>query len=308
MQIAHGPSKLSGMLLLGTVLSGCATPLSTGTAGIEYGRQQIAGAIRFTDPRLFRRESLIKERRNEREYISARLKDTEKDDFRIQPEILREVEIVSSLAANLGIRFDPAAGLNFRRDEETTAAQQEIAMLRLQMELAQLRRDVQLFETNLLAQTEVSEANAIPGTTASAGDVQSNVQAPATADLLTAINGLQSSLTTRLSAPTAALSPGGGSVSPIEEFYDRASYRSVLTSYRNSAAHDEIHDDEGSALMRLSFSATVLPPPRIPAIARRVADARRPAGLEPHQSSGTLSALALAHQCGAERPRPGQFA
>jgi hypothetical protein len=47
---------------------------------------------------------------------------------------------------------------------------------------------------------------------------------------------------------------------PIDEFRDRAAYRQLLTTARNAASLDELHDLNGAALYRLSFQVSTLPP------------------------------------------------
>lgn len=242
------------------LLNSCGTPFAGGSSGIDYASAQGPGPIRFTDPRLFRREALINERRRERDFLNTLLTETEQPGFRIVPELVRDVEIISSMSASLGLRFDPAAGLNYRRAEATSELQQEFVTLRLQMQLDQLRRDAAILRDNLESQTAVSEG--VPGAgPTSVPTLSSGLTEQSTQELITRIDGLRTALAARLDAARTPLTPGGGAASRQDEFNDRAAYRAQLNSALNAASLDELHDREGSALMRLSFTATVLPPP-----------------------------------------------
>lgn len=226
---------------------------------LNYEAPQQAGSITFTDPKLYRREALINERRQEIAYLDTLLKSSETQAF--SPEIIRELEVVSSLSASLGLRFDPAAGANNRRDDETAEIQQEIRTLKLQLELDQLRRDAQLFKKGLEEQQAVSNTNL--GKPREQGqDAASTVAPPTVTELMTAITALQTALQTRLGSSVPAPRASLAAINPIDTFQDRSAYRNLLNSAKNAANLDELHDKDGSALLRLYFSATVLPPQR----------------------------------------------
>lgn len=253
---------LTSVALAGaTLLAGCQTPFGGPIGQIDYNVKQHAGPIQFTDPRLFRREALITERTREVSFIETLLTRSETENFAFAPEIVRDLETISTFAANLGLRFDPAAGLNAARTEETSEIQQQIALLRLEIELDQLRRNAELLRSGLPAQTTVSDPNLGTQASTTVTPVPSSVGEVSTQQLLTAITGMQTALAGRLDATRTALSPSAGRASPIDTFYDLNAYRSLLHSARNAASLDELHDHNGSALIRLSFSATVLPPP-----------------------------------------------
>src|SRR5690348_3772519 len=90
-----------------TILSGCKSPYALKTSAINYDAKQIAGSIHFTDPKLYKREALINERNAETTYLQDLLKNSVNAQF--HPEILRELQTIASLAAALGVRFDPGA-------------------------------------------------------------------------------------------------------------------------------------------------------------------------------------------------------
>lgn len=236
-------------------LGACGTPYALDTSSIDYDRIQTPGSIMITDPKLYKREALINERRDEIAYLDDLLKQSKTLTF--TPEIVRELEVVTALSASLGLKFDPAAGANYRNARELSDTQQEIQGLRLQMELAQLKKDVELFQTKLTSQTAVSNTSLGAASTTAVMPVTSDVQAQAVTDLAGAISGLQSRLDV---VGKGALSASGVATNPIDTFQDRAAYRSLLNSARNASSLDELHDRNGSALIRLYFSATVLPP------------------------------------------------
>ncbi|HEX8554514.1 MAG TPA: hypothetical protein VF695_07395, partial [Sphingomonas sp.] len=242
-------------------MASCGTPYGD-RLSVDYGRPQISGSITVSDPKLYRREALINERRREVRYIDQLMANSEKDGFVIGPEVAREVEVIRALAVSAGLSFDSAAGAGYQRSEQTASIRQEIDALQLQLQLDQLKRDAALFRAGLADQTAPSRDN-LGGTTAAGAATAPAALTPADAsDLVTRIDALQTTLAGRLGAtvagPRALALPGN----PIDQFRDRAAYRQVLTSARNAASLDELHDLDGAALYRLTFQVTTLPPTR----------------------------------------------
>ena len=254
-------SRLATVLLAGTIVAGCASPYGDRLA-IDYSRPQIGGSITVSDPKLYRREALINERRREVRYIDQLMANSEKDGFVIGPEIAREVEVIRALAVSAGLTFDPAAGAGYQRSEQTASIRQDIDALQLQLQLDQLKRDAALFRAGLANQTAPSRDN-LGAPTAAGAAASPPALTPADASDLTArIDALQSTLAGRLGATVAG--PRGVTLAgnPIDQFRDRAAYRQVLTSSRNAASLDELHDLDGASLYRLTFQVTTLPPTR----------------------------------------------
>ncbi len=244
--------------ILTWLLTGCATPYALKTSDLDYERPQAGGTITVSDPKLYRREALINERRRETDYLDGLINDSKTQVF--TPEIISDLEVITSLSAAIGVRFDPASALNFNRQAQTSGIQQDIDALKLQLQLEQLKRDAELVRAGLPAQTtpvngDLGKLNGAP-----AQAVQSNVSAASAEQLVKAINSLQTSLATRLDTTPSAPKLSTAGVNPIDAFQDRAAYRALLNSARDAASLDELHDKDGSALVRLSFSATVLPP------------------------------------------------
>lgn len=251
--------RLAAALTATTALAACGNPYALKTSGLNYDAPQKEGSIRFTDPKLYKRELLINERRQEIAYLDELLASSKTQIF--APEIIRELEVISALSASLGLRVDPAAGLNYRRDREVSDIQQEIAVLRLQAELDRLKHESELFRRQLAAQQAVTDTSLGSASTPSVPDLTSNVTAANAAQLTQTITTLQTSLQGRIDAAKAA-SASAAAVNPLDLFHDRAALRSQINSAKHAAGLDELHDKEGAALVRLYFSATVLPPER----------------------------------------------
>jgi hypothetical protein len=248
------------LTLMVTIAAGCATPYGS-RLSIDRKPEQIRGSIAVSDAKLYRREALINERSREVSYIDGLMAATEKEGFKIGPQVNREIEVIRTLALSAGLSFDPAAGRAFRDSSETAAIQQDIDVLQLQLQLDQLRRDAALFRERLTTQTDPSRTDL--GQT---GTGSSAVTAPAltpadTKDLVDRIDALEKLLASRIgveSKPVRGVSLDG---SHIDQFRDRAAYRQLLTTARNAASLDELHDLNGAALYRLSFQVSTLPPP-----------------------------------------------
>lgn len=243
---------------LTTIATGCATSYGNDLA-IDYSQRQIPASIVVSDAKLYRREALINERRREVQYIDRLMAKSEEDGFSISPEIVREIEVIKALALSAGLNFDPAAGETYRDGRELADIQQDINVLQLQLQLDQLRRDAAIFRERLASQIDPSRSDL--GKPTSAPPAATPTLTPEDAkDLIARIDDMQETLAGRLEANVAK--PRGVEMkgSPIDQFRDRAAYRQMLTTARNAASLDELHDLNGAALYRLSFQVSTLPP------------------------------------------------
>lgn len=250
-----------GIVVLATVaISGCAT-MSGGDLSVDYNQRQIPGSITVSDAKLYRREALINERRRELRYIDQQMANSEKEGFTIGPDILREFELIKAMAISGGLSVDQGMREANNRSNDIASVRHEMNLLQLNMQLDQIRRDAQLFSDQLALQTSPSrEGIGQPNDTPQAGALQN--PSPAGVDAIVArIDGLQTSLYTRLGTPAKHLEAIGLTANPTDQFRDRAAYRQVLTAARNAASLDELHDLDGASLYRLTFQATTLPPP-----------------------------------------------
>lgn len=244
-------------LLAGAVaLSGC-VPTFSQRIGYDRTVANAAGTIAVSDPKLFTREALITERAKDLRWIDQLISEGENPEkIKFQPEIFREIEQIASFAAALGLKFDPAAGLNYRRSQETGDLRQEIDALKLQIQLEQLKRDVELIRGGFADQTAPVNKD-IAATTATSPAPA--VSASATDQLKTAIDKLTDALTKRLDADGKAAATTRIGSNPFDEFRDRSAYRDMLKSARNAAQLDQIHDAGNNRLIRLNFQASVIP-------------------------------------------------
>lgn len=250
------------ILLGASALSGCA---GTFNQSLRYdaGVANAPGTITLSDPKLYRSESLINERADEVAWIDGLIADS-RSKVVFKPDLIRELEQITAFSASLGLRFDPAAALNYRRARETGDVQQDIDVLKLQLQLEQLRRDAELFRAGLPTQKEslnqelgmLGDGTVPPasgGTTAAtATQLQGSID-----KLLT---GLGDTLRAEGKPPTLTTV----TTNPFDDFRDRAAYRDLLKTARNAAKLDELHDSGNARLVRLNFQASVIPDPKYP--------------------------------------------
>lgn len=250
-----------GSLLLALVLAGCGNPYGLSVNSANYEAAPTPGSITFTEPKLYRREALINERRGEHAYLSKLIEDSPSALF--APEITRQLEVVRTISASLNLKFDPALGVQYRRSEEKADIQQQLDMLGLQMQLDKLKRDSELLKDQLTKQTEPSADSGKPqagaGGAGAGGASKPEEQTTAITALTAAIDQLRSQLTTSLGTNITAITPLNV-VNPMDQFNDRAVYREMLNGARNAASLDELHDRDGASLIRLNVTATVFPP------------------------------------------------
>ena len=254
--------KLSGCMaaaLLGSAtLAGCASPFAQ---RITYDRKvaDAPGTITLARPRVFSREDLINERARDVAWIERLI--TEGEDptkVSFKPELYRELEQISAFALAVGAKFDPAAALSYRRNAETGDVQQQIDLLKVQLQLDQLRRDAELVRAGFAAQT--APANSGLGTPGDASTTTATpVSASAADQLKSAIDRLLTAITGRLDAEGKPVAQTIATSSPFDDFRDRSALRDTYKSARNAASLDQLHDAGNARLMRLNFEATVVP-------------------------------------------------
>lgn len=246
-------------------LLACALPIALSISGcvnrgyfdssitrLDYSGKQDPASIQVSDAQLYKRENLINERREEHEYLTDLLAKSRSVEF--APQLIRDLEMVSSLSVQLGLSFDSSSKLQLERASQLSDLEQQIAVTKLQMQLAQLRRDLDLMQQKLPDQTTP--------TGAASSTTPPNIAAPGLADakdIAARLESLVKGLTDRLDKNTVAPRTSAAGVSPRELFQDRQAYRRDIQSAINSTALDELHDVRGNSLFRLQFRAVVLP-------------------------------------------------
>jgi hypothetical protein len=253
----EGLDRAAVLAACATLLSACAPNYyNNRLTDIVYGGQQRDASIQVSDPQLYKRESLLNERREETEYLNDLLSKSRSVEF--TPELARDIESVSALSAQLGLSFDPAAKLQFNRSVELSDLEQQIAVTKLQTQLAQLRRDLELTQTALASQTASSGAAG----SAASSTALAPIKPPgldAAKEIATRLEGALKTLTDRLDKQSVGPRRTSATSSPRELFQDRQAYRREIQSALNSTALDELHDFEANSLFRFQFRATALP-------------------------------------------------
>lgn len=260
----------TALILIAIGLSGCGNPYALKISGITYDQKQTPGVIQFTDPKLYKREALINERRDELVYLKKLLEESGGMEFEAQ--VVREIELIRSLAGSGGLKFEPGAGIEFQRARELGDAQHRIQLIRLEMQLAQLEQDARVLRDNLAAQGTSSGAesdgdtpppDSPPDGAESGGNpspLPAGPEAHDLSDLFTQVNALRTFVAGRLDANPPSPRESTSKSSPIEKFHDREAYRDAIKSAINAESLDELHDMSGNSLFRVQFQATVLPP------------------------------------------------
>ncbi len=237
--------------------NGCHNPYTLDIAEINYDAEQTQGVIQITDAKLYSREALINERRDEIQYLEGLLKKSETLEF--EPQIIRELETITAFSAALKVSANPTSALNFKRDIETSSVQQKIDALKLQLQLESLQSDAALFREQIAERAEPS-TDAIPSITGSS-DISSSNSVPSMTEINTSIDSLITRLDNRLKAQDPlARNNTNAKADPSDLFLDRAAYRDLIKSAMSAERLDDLHDKNGNALMRFHFGATVLPP------------------------------------------------
>lgn len=246
----------AGVIGLSMLLSACTTPFSQPLT-MNWSGPPGTGTIAVSQPKLYRRASLINERQLDVQWIDELIGESKTIPF--ESELVRELEQITSFATGLGLSFNPASGVAYRRADETGNIQQQVDVLKLQLQLDQLKRDAELLRGGFAAQTAPLNAELGKIGNAAATQAASDTLAPSIAQLNAAIERLGTGLASRLDADAKKINRAETGTNPADTFRDRSAYRDLLKAARNSASLDDAHDYRGNALVRLNFQAMVLP-------------------------------------------------
>lgn len=236
------------------ILQGCA---DFGGYDAAFGRldhtpQHLPAAIQVSAPQLYKREALINERKDELAYLQQKLKESES--IVIGAELVRDIEVISALTAQLGLSFDAGIRQGVDQASQLKDLEQQIAALKLQAQLGQLKRDLELMQAAYASQTTPS-APAGTSPTSTTVPTLPKPDLPALSQLDTLVKSVIAGLEKASTAPRDSK----GVSAPIDIFRDRQAYRRVLQSEINAVSLDDLHDYEGNSLFRMQFRATVLP-------------------------------------------------
>lgn len=248
------------LVVLVLVLSGCGNSYSLNINKLNLDAKQKGGVIQFSDPKLFPREYLINERRDDLAFLASALKAC--NDVKFEPQIIRELEVVQMLAVGVGLKVDPAAARNFEGSADIAELKNDIAKTRLEMELVQLRRDAELLKERLDDQeSSVNQPDQNTGSPPSS-TVPSGVSALTVAEvnkLLEKVDKVVNDLQADARTNIAGLIKKGGSTGPIDTFNHRKACRDTVKNVINQTRLDDLHAMDGNALVRVQVRATVLP-------------------------------------------------
>lgn len=262
-QLCRRVTPLVGLMaavLSATGLAGCA-----GHGSIDYDNavRSAPGTITISDAKVFSREMLINERAADIAWID-RLITASEDPTKVsfKPTLIREMEEIAAFSATLGVRYDPAAAVTYRRANETGDIQHQIDVLKAQIQLEQLRRDIEIIRSKLPEQTELANSGlgTLGATTPAA--TTPGVTPPDASQVAATVNSLITGVLARLDAEAKPIAKTEAISSPLDDFRDRLAYRDALKSARNAAGLDELHDAGNNRLVRLNLQATVMPDPK----------------------------------------------
>lgn len=255
------PRTVAALAAGSMILVGCSTPFSQ-SARYDPAVVSAAGTITVSDPKVYSREALINERARELAFLDKLIEGA--DTVTFKPDAMRETETLSAVTAAFGQTRDPAAGQNFRQAQDRNAIEQEIALLRRQIQYVQLLKDAELIRAALPTQTEPVNSDLGKLTTDVPGSLAGGVAAPSVETALTRLDARLTALTAQLAAEARPVAPTSVTANPFDEFRDRQAYRNLLYAERNARALDELHDRGSAALMRVNLQATVVPDPAHP--------------------------------------------
>lgn len=228
---------------------------------IDYKSQQKPAAILIGDPQVYKRASLINDRRREIEHLQQLLANSSVDangqsKVSFPPQLVRELKIVEAVNATL------ATSRGRVGQDQSTAAD-----LSRQIEVANLRAQLALREKQL----DAIAAAALPSVTIPAPEFQSSaggtatpvVAMPDVTALQVEVKQIQAQLAELAKGPSPATAPNrsyAGLEDPRSDLEDRQGYRRDIRALLSAAQLDDAHDRAGNALFRLQFQVTVLPP------------------------------------------------
>lgn len=249
---------------------------------------QERGWIRVGSPQVYSRQLVYRDRAEEIQFLSDRLKTTR--EFHLKYQGVVDARFYEALAVQLAANFDPGSGkiLDQQQKNLLQTAQQQGAVSGLQNEINLLNLRQQLVTTtNLLNKLEKEQATT--GATQTPATQQDPVTAQQVKDLQSQIQSLQQQIN-NLSTPVVgsqgnimkpAADPTGGGKPPstvlgtggagastadkagltgIEEEKSILEVRRFLQNERRRLTFDDMHDASGSITMELGMLVTLVPP------------------------------------------------
>lgn len=226
---------------------------------IDYDGEQKPATILVSDPQVFSRETLINDRREEEEYLTALLQESR--DIQFTPALKRELNDIATLSAQLGLSFNPSMATAAGATMDLNALRQQIAAKQLEIELAKQQKMLESVENATPPEITLDAGNAastVPTMTVPDAPSLDGVNAALTA-LRARVDALYGKASALQDKEVKKARTADVVASPREVFRDREAYRAELRSALNAVRLDDGHDYAGNALYRLQFDVTVLP-------------------------------------------------
>ncbi len=268
-------SKIGGVfvLVLGLLLGcrGPETPYALKVGSVDEDGPQTAAAITISDPKVFARETLINDRRQEVAYLQQVLADSRYAQF--EPDISRNLRALTATQFTGAVSVDPAKGLAARQQTDINELQTRLQLLRLERDIAEWERRVEEARRSGadIPDTVTPDGPKDENGARQAENLPNNIlpEAPSTENIAflpadstkrnESFTQLQKALEVANSATQSNPLQSKSGLSPVEEFRERQSYRAEIRSALASVNLDDLHDYGGNALYRLQFSAFVAP-------------------------------------------------
>lgn len=236
-----------------TLLAGsCDKPYFQSLTKIDENSPQQQASIIVTGAQIYSRERLVNERRTEDAHYEAYLaKAVPPSKIEYVSSVWRNLLLISSLAAEVNLTFDPGGGAAFRRSESVAKARTAVDVQALQNQIQQLRNDA----------TKIKVSADTPGSTTK--DTEQSKKrleqlSNAANTLIGKIDNMRD-LLNKLTLESQGPNAGDAKSTPQEMFRDISALRATIRAAQRANALDDRHDYKGGALYRLQFRATILP-------------------------------------------------
>ena len=228
------------------LVSACAVekPFGESIDDVNLSGPQTPARIQLSDAQVFSREALLNDRIREVKFIGDLVNENVRNQFKSQ--LQRDLTHITTMAAQLGIGFNPAVGAQNEQALERNERLHDIEMQRLDIELKRLENELDKLERG-----EAVEAQ-------STGDPRT-LAAPPTADTGKAITQLKELTSQVIGLLGKEFRKSKTDLSPEHTYRDWQAYRAELRADEQAAKLDDIHDANGNTLYRMQFTATVLP-------------------------------------------------
>ncbi len=107
---------------------------------IDERSDQAAAAITLSDPQIYSRETLVNDRKREAEYLSTLI--TASKDATFEPQIKRDLRLLTSTVVALQAAYDPLAGRQATREDELDDLKQQTEVAKQMKMLAEAQAEL----------------------------------------------------------------------------------------------------------------------------------------------------------------------